>query len=93
MRSEIEALLDMLASCLLCIPHKEAGPCRAILCRTMSSAQVGLLCCAVRCLCKQSALAAWSDTALATKRSVRLSSARCVLSGVATGALESVSAV
>ena len=61
--------------------------------RTRSFAQVGSLCYAVRYLRKQSALSGRIDTTLATKHSVRLLSARCVLSGVATGALESVSAL
>ena len=61
--------------------------------RVSGSAQVGSLCCAVRYLCRQSVLAGRSETTPATNRSVRLSSAKCVLSGVATHAPKSVSMV
>ena len=61
--------------------------------RAMTSEQVGSMCCGVRYLCSQSALAGRRETMLATKSSLRLSSSMCVLSGAATGALESVSAV
>ena len=61
--------------------------------RTMSSIQVGSLCCAVWYLCKVSALDRSRETTSATNHSVWLSYAACVQSGVATGALESATAV
>ena len=61
--------------------------------RAMSSAQVGSLCCAVRYLCRHSALAGRRETTSATNHSMWLSSAAYVLSGVAIGALETASAV
>ena len=61
--------------------------------RPMSSAQVESLYYAVRYLCGHFALAGSRKTISAINHSVWLSSAACVLSGIATGVLESASAV